>query len=422
MPDLTAAPEPAQPPAGGAAARPRALLLENIHPDARAILEAAGYAVQVRAGALVGEELAAALEGVELLGIRSQTRLTAEVLEAAGAGRGPLLAVGAFCIGTNQVDLAAAAERGVAVFNAPFSNTRSVVELALAEIIALTRQMTPRSYALHTGTWQKTAKGAHEVRGRRLGIIGYGNIGSQLSVLAEALGMSVAFYDTAEKLALGNAHRMASLEQVLAWADVVTLHVDGRAGNSGLFGAAQFAAMRPGSIFLNLSRGFLVDHAALREALVSGHLAGAGIDVFPDEPARSGDPFDSILRGLDNVILTPHIGGSTEEAQEDIGRFVAGKLRDYVRVGSTSLSVNLPAVTPDATSAHRLAHLHHNVPGVLGAIGSVLADHGVNVVGQHLSTRGELGYVLTDTAQRVDADVAAALAAMEQTVRLRVLP
>jgi D-3-phosphoglycerate dehydrogenase len=397
--------------------RPRALLLESVHPDARAILATAGYDVETLPRALSGDALREAVAGVQLLGIRSQSKLTAEVLEGADA----LVAVGAFCIGTNQIDLRAAAEGGVAVFNAPFSNTRSVVELALAEIIALTRQMTPRSYALHTGVWQKTAVGAHEVRGRRLGIVGYGNIGSQLSVLAEALGMSVAFYDTAEKLALGNAHRMASLEQVLAWADVVTLHVDGRAGNSGLFGAAQFAAMRPGSIFLNLSRGFLVDHDALRDALASGHLAGAGIDVFPDEPSRNGDPFDSVLRGLDNVILTPHIGGSTEEAQEDIGRFVAGKLRDYAAVGSTSLSVNLPQVVPDATSTHRLALLHRNVPGVLAAVGSVLAHHGVNVVGQHLATQGDLGYVLTDTASPVEAEVVEELERMPETVRLRVL-
>ncbi len=395
--------------------RPRALLVEEIHPDAQEILTAAGYDVECRPGALTGAD---ALTGVQLLGIRSRSQLTAEVLARADA----LVAVGAFCIGTNQVDLAAAASSGVAVFNAPFSNTRSVVELALAEIISLTRQLTARSHALHGGTWLKSAAGAHEVRGRKLGIIGYGNIGSQLSVLAEALGMSVAFYDTAEKLALGNARRMASLEQVLAWADVVTLHVDGRSGNSGLFGAAQFAEMTPGSIFLNLSRGFLVDHDALHDALVSGHLSGAGIDVFPEEPARSGDSFDSHLRGLPNVILTPHIGGSTEEAQEDIGRFVAARLRDYDAVGATSLSVNLPQVAPDSASAHRLAHLHRNVPGVLGKIGVVLAEHGVNVVAQHLATQGELGYVLTDTAQRVEPDVAGALASMAETVRLRVLP
>lgn len=393
------------------------MLLENIHPDARQILSGAGYEVVELPGALSGEALVAAVQGAELLGIRSQSRVTAEVLAACPG----LLAVGAFSVGTNQVDLPACSAAGVAVFNAPFSNTRSVVELAIAEIISLTRQLTPRSHALHEGTWLKSSAGAHEVRGRRLGIVGYGNIGSQLSVLAEALGMSVAYFDTAEKLALGNARRMASLEQVLGWADVVTLHVDGRAGNSGLFGAAQFAAMKPGSIFMNLSRGFLVDHDALHDALVSGHLSGAGIDVFPTEPARSGEPFSSRLRTLPNVILTPHIGGSTEEAQVDIGRFVGGKLRDFARAGTTSLSVNLPAVTPGDEPAHRLGLVHANVPGVLAMVGSVLAEHGANVTGQYLATQGDLGYVVVDTASRVSSAAVSALEAMEQTVRLRVL-
>ena len=397
--------------------RPRALLLENIHPDARQILSGAGYEVTELPGALSGDALVAAAQGVDLLGIRSQSLVTADVVAACPA----LVAVGAFSVGTNQVDLAACSTAGVAVFNAPFSNTRSVVELAIAEIISLTRQLTPRSHALHEGTWVKSSAGAHEVRGRRLGIVGYGNIGSQLSVLAEALGMSVAYFDTAEKLALGNARRMASLEQVLGWADVVTLHVDGRAGNSGLFGAAQFSAMRPGSVFLNLSRGFLVDHDALHDALVSGHLSGAGIDVFPIEPSRSGEPFASRLRTLPNVILTPHIGGSTEEAQVDIGRFVGGKLRDFARSGSTSLSVNLPAVTPGPDAEHRLSLVHANVPGVLAGVGSVLAEHEVNVTGQYLGTQGELGYVVVDTAAPVSPAALAVLASMEQTVRLRVL-
>ena len=397
---------------------PKALLLENIHPQATTILGSSGVEVENRSGALDEEALSGSLAGVQLLGIRSTTHVTEAVLDAAP----DLVAIGAFCIGTNQIDLAAAAARGIAVFNAPFSNTRSVVELAIAEIISLTRRLTERSAALHAGTWDKSAEGAHEIRGRRLGIVGYGNIGSQLSVLAENLGMSVAFYDTAEKLALGNARRLSSLEEVLDWADVVTLHVDGRAGNGGLFGAEQFARMRPGSLFLNLSRGFVVDHEALRDHLVSGHLAGAAVDVFPSEPAKRGDAFSSGLRGLPNVILTPHIGGSTEEAQEDIGRFVAGKLRDYARSGSTSLSVNLPQVMTDRPTAHRLAHLHRNVPGVLAAVNSVLAAHGVNVDGQLLTTRGDLGYVVTDVSGLVDDDdVIAALRRMPETVRLRVL-
>ncbi len=396
----------------------RALLLESLHPLASTILRTDGAEVTDRTGALDEDELIAALDGVHLLGIRSKTQVTERVLAAAP----DLLAIGAYCIGTNQVDLRAAALRGVAVFNAPFSNTRSVVELALAEIIALARRLTDRDRALHAGVWDKTAEGAHEVRGRVLGIVGYGNIGTQLSVLAENLGMSVVFYDTQERLALGNARRMASLEELLEVADTVTLHVDGRAGNAGLFGAAQFARMKPRALFLNLSRGFVVDYAALRDAILSGHVAGAAVDVFPEEPKRRGDPFDSELRGLPNVILTPHVGGSTLEAQEAIGQFVSNKLRDYLANGSTTLSVNLPNLALDArTGTHRLAHLHQNTPGVLAGINRTLAEHGVNIEGQLLATRGELGYVVTDVGSGLEPAVRDALQTMAQTIRLRVL-
>ncbi len=396
----------------------KALLLENIHPDATAQLEAAGIEVHHRPGALDEAELADALAGVHLLGIRSGTRVTDGVLAAAP----DLLAVGAFCIGTNQVDLAAATRRAVAVFNAPFSNTRSVVELAVAEMISLTRRLPEKNDALHRGVWDKSAKGAHEMRGRTLGIIGYGNIGSQLSVLAEALGMGVAFYDTADKLPMGNARRVDSVDELLEIADVVTLHVDGRVGNAGLFEAKQFAAMRPGSIFLNLSRGFVVDTGALADNIRSGHLAGAAIDVFPVEPKAQGDAFDSDLRGLPNVILTPHVGGSTEEAQQDIGRFVSTKLRDYVAAGSTALSVNLPSAWLDPRPhTHRLAHLHTNTPGVLAAVDGLLAEHQANIEGQVLVTRDQLGYALTDVSADYAPDVVAALQAMPETVRLRVL-
>jgi D-3-phosphoglycerate dehydrogenase / 2-oxoglutarate reductase len=396
----------------------RALLLENIHTDAVADLEKNGYAVETVAGALDEDELTSRLSGVELLGIRSKTTVTRAVLDAAP----DLLAVGAFCIGTNQIDLAAASERGVAVFNAPFSNTRSVVELVVSEIIALTRRLVDKNSAMHAGVWDKSAEGSHEVRGRRLGIVGYGNIGSQLSVLAENLGMSVFFYDTADKLALGNARRCGSMEELLATVDVVTLHVDGRPGNSDLFGEAEFARMRPGSLFLNLSRGFVVDHAALRRHIESGRLAGAAIDVFPNEPKARGDEFVSELRGLPNVIMTPHIGGSTEEAQQDIGQFVAGKLHDFVSAGTTSLSVNLPAVSlTSKDGVHRLTHLHRNTPGVLATINSVLADHDVNIEGQLLGTRGELGYVITDIGTKYTPDVIAQLEDLPTTVRLRLL-
>jgi D-3-phosphoglycerate dehydrogenase len=395
----------------------RALLLENLHPQARAIMEAAGYEVVTRSGALDESELIEALQGVHLLGIRSKTQVTEAVLDAAH----DLVAVGAYCIGTNQVDLHAAASRGVAVFNAPFSNTRSVVEIALADIIALTRRLTVLDRSMHDGVWNKSAEGSHEVRGRTLGIIGYGNIGTQLSVLAENLGMSVVFYDTAEKLALGNARRADSLDELLDVADIVTLHVDGRSGNAGLFGAKQFARMREGAIFLNLSRGFVVDYAALRDAVLSGHLAGAAVDVFPVEPKRKGDPFESELRGLPNVILTPHTGGSTEEAQEAIGQFVSNKLRDYLGTGTTMLSVNLPNLTLEPREGvHRLAYLHRNVPGVLAAVNQTLAEHGANIEGQLLATRGEVGYVVTD-AGSVEREVVEALRARPETIRLRVV-
>jgi D-3-phosphoglycerate dehydrogenase len=400
-----------------------ALLLENIHPDAVELLTDAGYTVTTAHGALSPEELADRLtsERVDLLGIRSTTHVTADVLAAAPG----LRAIGAFCIGTNQIDLPAAAAHGVAVFNAPYSNTRSVVEIALAEIIALTRRLTEKNASMHAGDWDKSAAGAHEVRGRRLGIVGYGNIGSQLSVLAEALGMTVLFYDTAEKLALGTAKRCGTLDELLEQVDVVSLHVDGRPGNQGMFGAAQFDLMRKGALFLNLSRGFVVDHHALRERIVSGALAGAAIDVFPIEPKRRGEEFVSGLRGLPNVILTPHIGGSTEEAQQDIGRFVAGKLRDYVRLGRTTLSVNLPALAvADLTGSHRLIHVHRNVPGVLATINGLLAEHGVNVESQQLSTSGEIGLAATDIAATEAGDLAEILdklRAMPETIRLSLL-
>jgi len=308
------------------------------------------------------------------------------------------------------------------VFNAPFSNTRSVVELAIAEIISMARRLPEKNAKMHQGTWDKSAKGAHEVRGRKLGIVGYGNIGTQLSVIAESLGMTVYFYDIADKLAIGNARRCSSLEELLESVETVTLHVDGRSGNHGFFGEEEFARMRPRSLFLNLSRGFVVDHAALRKHIESGHIAGAAIDVFPREPKGNGEEFVSELRGLDNVILTPHIGGSTEEAQQDIGEFVAGKLADYMTSGATSLSVNLPGITLPVTSGtHRLVHLHQNVPGVLASINRVLAEHGVNVEGQLLGTRDEYGYVLTDIGSEYSEDVLAELSAMPVTIRLRTL-
>jgi len=394
----------------------KALLLENIHPDATALLEAASFEVETRRGSLRGADLAAALDGVTLLGIRSASKLTAEVLQAAPKD---LLAVGAFCIGTNQIDLDAARARGIAVFNAPYSNTRSVVELAVAEIIALSRRLGDKTAQMHQGVWNKSADGSHEVRGKRLGIVGYGNIGSQLSVVAEALGMRVVYFDIADKLALGNARRADTLEQLLGECDFVTLHVDGRPGNAGFFGAPQFAAMRPGSIFLNLSRGFVVDIDALADALRSGHIGGAAIDVHPKEP-DNGASFESPLRGIDNVILTPHVGGSTLEAQVDIGHYVATKLIDYVKAGSTVMSVNLPNVAAPEIQGRRVTHIHQNVPGVMAELNAVLSAHQANIAFQSLATLGDVGYAITDVTS-ADPGLLATISAMPATIRARVI-
>ena len=394
----------------------KVLLLEGIHPVAAEAFRSAGFEVDLRKGSLGENELVDQLAGVSLLGIRSNTRVTSRVLEA---GK-DLLAVGCFCIGTNQVDLIGSADRGVVVFNAPFSNTRSVVELVIGEIISLARRLPEKTSRMHEGVWDKSAKGSHEIRGRTLGIVGYGNIGTQLSNMAEAIGLRVIFYDTADRLAHGNAKRVGSLDELLAEADVVSLHVDGRPGNAGLFGAEQFARMKPRAIFINASRGMVVDDVVLREHILSGHVAGAAIDVFPVEPKAQGDPFESPLRGLDNVILTPHVGGSTQEAQEEIGHFVSGKLIGFAQGGATALSVNLPEVMPpQPPGMFRMGYLHVNMPGVLAGINKLLAESGANVIGQSLSTRGEQGYVVTDTDRPVADDTLATLRQSPQTVWLR---
>lgn len=392
----------------------KALLLENIHSEAARILTERGYELETRPGALGQDDLIEALDGVDLLGIRSTTFVTQRVIEASPR----LKAIGAFCIGTNQVNLAEATRAGIAVFNAPFSNTRSVVELVVGEIIALARHLTDNNQAMHAGVWNKSARGSHEIRGRSLGIVGYGNIGSQLSVVAESLGMRVYFYDIVDKLALGNARRCDSLAELLGEAETITLHVDGRPSNKGFFGEAEFAAMRPRSLFLNLSRGFVVDDVALRRHLDSGHLAGAALDVFPVEPHGNGEAFVSPLRGVPNVILTPHVGGSTQEAQEGIGRFVAGKLVDFAESGATVLSVNLPQVQAVRPGTQRLIHLHRNVPGVLARVNTLLADHGTNIEGQTLATRGDLGYVVLDVNGGIGQELLDDMAALPETIRV----
>ncbi|WP_257478827.1 phosphoglycerate dehydrogenase [Acidipropionibacterium jensenii] len=395
----------------------KALLLENIHDEAVRTLRSQGYDVERLSKALGEDELIEALDGVDLLGIRSRTGVTKKVIEARGQS---LTAVGAFCIGTNQMDLPALAEAGVAAFNAPYSNTRSVVELVIGEIIALARRLGDRNTQMHNGVWRKSAVGSHEIRGRKLGIVGYGNIGSQLSVLAEALGMRVWFYDKADKLPLGNAQKCESLEELLQTVETVSIHVDGRKDNIALFGPAEFEMMRPRSLLINCSRGKIVDIDALVENLRTGHIAGAALDVFPSEPRSGDEPFISPLTTLDNVILTPHVGGSTQEAQVDIGRYVANKLIDYTENASTSMSVNLPDITPAPVVGTRIGHLHRNIPGVMAHLNRLVADHGGNVVYQALATRGEYGYTVLDIAE-TDRGLLSDVAHLEGTIRARVL-
>ncbi|MBX7136778.1 MAG: phosphoglycerate dehydrogenase [Oligoflexia bacterium] len=395
-----------------------ALLLEGVHPAAVSALEAEGYGVIAASDALGEQELAEAIEEVSLLGIRSKTKITDKVLKRAKR----LMAVGAFCIGTEQIDLAAASARGVCVFNAPFSNTRSVVELALGEIIMLMRRTFEASVKLHQGVWHKSAAGSYEVRGKRLGIVGYGNIGSQLSILAENLGMEVYFYDVVDKLALGNARKCATLDELLKSCDIVTLHVDGRASNRNLIAAKQLDLMRAGAILLNLSRGTIVDLSALAQALKAGKIAGASIDVFPREPKSNKERFESDLLGMPNVILTPHIGGSTLEAQENIGAYVSRKLVEYVNTGGTFFSVNFPQIQlPALEKAHRLLHLHRNVPGILAKINGILAAHRINILGQHLKTNEQVGYVITDVNKSYNKQVIEELSSIPHTIKFRVL-
>ncbi len=397
----------------------RFLLLEGVHPSAVATLEKAGYTnVEVHGKALPQVELERAIADAHFVGIRSRTQLTEEVFAAARK----LVAVGCFCIGTNQVDLRAATRRGVAVFNAPFSNTRSVAELVLAEAILLLRGVPAKNAAAHRGQWQKTAANAFEIRGKRLGIVGYGNIGMQLGVIAESLGMQVMFYDVVNRLPLGNARQVPSLNQLLAGSDIVSLHVPDNPGTRDLIGAAQLAQMKPGAILINASRGTVVDIDALATCLESGHLGGAGIDVFPVEPRANDEEFVSPLRRFDNAILTPHIGGSTVEAQENIGMEVAEKLARYSDNGTSTSSVNMPEVAlPEHAGCHRLLHIHHNVPGVMGAINSVFSENRLNVSAQYLQTNESVGYVVIDIDAEYSDMALARLAAIEGTIRCRVL-
>lgn len=393
----------------------KVLLLENISGVAASQFEEAGFEVESLKGALPERELVEKVRGTSILGVRSKTRITAAALDAAPE----LVSVGAFCIGVDKIDRVASSDRGIAVFNDPHSNSRSVAELALGEIILLMRRTFEASTRLHRGVWSKSSAGSHEVRGLTLGIVGYGKIGSQVSDLAEAMGMRVVFHDVAHVLARGNA-RAVGFRELLETSDVITLHVDGKPQNRDLFGENEFQAMKEGACLINLSRGFVVDHEALARHLKSGKLAGAAMDVFPQEP-ESGGTFASVLQGLPNVILTPHIGGSTEEAQQNIGQFVSARMIDYFKNGNSLLSVNLPHCHLDyEPGSHRLLHIHHNVPGILRAINDILADRGINIERQVLDTRGALGYAIYDINQACDEELLGKLRSVPHTIRVRV--
>ena len=395
------------------------LLLEGVHQSAIDALAKAGYTnVVAYPKALPSDDLKKEIKDAHFVGIRSRTQLSAEIFEAADR----LVAIGCFCIGTNQVDLEAAAKRGIPVFNAPFSNTRSVAELVMAEVILLLRGVPQRSAAAHRGEWQKSATGAFECRGKTLGIIGYGNIGMQLGVIAESLGMKVIYFDVESKLPLGNAQPKATLDALLKEAHVVSLHVPQHASTELLIGRSEIAAMRSGSILINASRGNVVDLDALAEALNGSHIGGAAIDVFPVEPRSNNDEFVSPLRGLDQCILTPHIGGSTQEAQENIGVEVAEKLTRYSDNGTTTSAVNFPEVAlPEHEGKHRLLHVHQNIPGIMSAINQVFSESAVNVSGQYLQTMGDTGYVVIDIESDYSKTLISQLAGIEGTLRTRVL-
>lgn len=394
------------------------LLLENVHPNASSVFEREDFNVEILDHSLDESELLKSIENVTVLGIRSKTIITRKLLQEAEH----LVAVGAYCIGTNQIDLKSCSDRGIVVFNAPYSNTRSVVELVVGEIIMLIRGIFNKCQKLHDGIWHKSATGNHELRGKRLGIIGYGNIGSQLSVLAEALGLDVYFYDIVDKLALGNAKKCDSLSELLSLADIVTVHVDGRRENRMLIGEKEFRQMRDGVIFLNLSRGFVVDLAALAEFVRIRKISGAAIDVFPSEPRQNHKSFISDLQHLPNVILTPHIGGSTEEAQRNIADFVSRKIVDFLKHGSTMLSVNFPNLQlPEIQDGHRLVHIHRNIPGILAKINHILAVHEINIEGQYLKTNDHIGYVITDISRQYGQDVIRDISQISGTIRVRIL-
>ena len=398
--------------------RMHVLFLEGIHHDATAAFKQQGFPVESLQKSLGEEEIKQIIPDVFILGVRSKTQLSAPVFQNARK----LLVVGAFCVGTEKIDLGAASGRGVAVFNDPLSNTRSVAELALAHSVELMRGVPEKNALMHQGIWNKSTKGSRELRGKTLGIIGYGRIGSQLSVLAESVGMNVVFYNTSEVLPMGNARRMDSMDEVLEAADVVSVHVSGRPENKNLFSASQFEAMRDGAIFIQLSRGMVVDIKSLAEYLKTGKLKGAAVDVFKEEPEDNDTPFRTDLQGIPNVILTPHIGGGTQEAQEDIARFVSGKLLNFINSGDTTSSVNYPEIRLSSQrESHRFLHLHRDVPGVLAQLNAILAESGINIIGQYQQTRNGLGYVIVDVDKDYNPSVIGKIKKISETLRFRVL-
>ncbi|MCY7345944.1 MAG: phosphoglycerate dehydrogenase [Pyrinomonadaceae bacterium] len=395
------------------------LLLENISDAAIAELNAGGYTeIRQIKGALSETDLIREIKGVHILGIRSKTRVTETVLARADK----LLTIGAFCIGVNQIDLNAATKKGIAVFNAPYSNTRSVAELVIALCVMLIRKIADKNIAAHRGVWLKDSKGSFELRGKTLGIVGYGNIGSQISVMAEALGMNVVYYDVLTKLPLGNAKQIRDLGELFGQSDIVTLHVPSDATTRKMINAETLRLMRHGAIFLNYSRGDVVDIDALQKSLESGALAGAAIDVFPDEPEKNGDEFVSVLQNLPNVILTPHIGGSTEEAQANIGLDVTSKLINYLELGISNGSHTVPPVNlPPQDKTHRILHIHENIPGVLSEINSKLSGSGINILGQFLKTNDQIGYVILDINTKLSGEALAILKQVKGTIKTRMV-
>jgi D-3-phosphoglycerate dehydrogenase len=395
------------------------LLLEGVSAEAVTAFKEAGYtSVRTIRGALSEDELISQISDVHILGIRSRTVVTQRVLNAAPR----LLAVGCFCIGTNQVDKAAATDKGVVLFNAPYSNTRSVAELVIGAAIMLIRRIPDKNRSAHEGIWLKESAASHELRGKTIGIIGYGNIGSQVSVLAEGMGMNVIYYDMEKKLPLGNARLMPDMKSVLRKADVVTMHVPHTAATANIINAETLESCKPGALFINYARGEIMDVPALVEALQSGRLGGVAVDVFPEEPERNGDRFVSPLQGLSNVLLTPHIGGSTEEAQANIGLDVSSKLISYLEWGSTQGSLTVPElILPKQEGAHRILHIHRNVPGVLSNINSQLSSAGINILGQYLKTNERIGYVVLDVDRKLSTEVIALLRAVPETIKVRVV-